>query len=412
LQFQRCDDIIIFRRWMMREITRREFIKGLGGLGLCALGGALLSCAKREPTPTKPPPLPPNAREARYYREIGEGLVQCQLCPNRCTLPEGVRSPCRVRENRGGKLYTLVYGNPCAVHNDPMEKKPFFHFLPASFAFSIATAGCNLHCLYCQNWTISQVPPEETKNYDLPPEEVVELALKHGAQSIAYTYSEPTIFYEYMLDVAKVARERGLKNVVISAGYINPKPLKELCKAVDAIKIDLKGFDEDFYENVCFARLEPVLEAIKTIYQAGIHLEIVNLVVPTLNDDKEQLRDLARWIVENVGPDVPTHFSRFYPMYKLKNLPMTPVESLERARNVAIEEGLRFVYIGNVPGHEGNHTFCPNCGKPIIVRMGFAVIENRIKEGKCEFCGEPIPGVWGEAKAPLEGGQFGQRKTE
>ena len=399
----------------MRKISRRDFIKGLCSLGLCALGGGtLLSCARsEEPTPTSAPNLPPNAREAMYYRRVGEGLVQCQLCPNRCTLSDGMRSPCRVRENRGGKLYTLVYGNPCAVHNDPMEKKPFFHFFPSSLAFSIATAGCNLHCLYCQNWTISQRPPEETENLDLPPEKVVEYALKAGSQSIAYTYSEPTIFYEYMLDVAKVARARGLKNVVVSAGYMNPEPLKELCRAVDAIKIDLKGFNEDFYERVCFARLEPVLETIKTIYEEGVHLEIVNLVVPSLNDNEEELRELARWIVKNVGPDVPTHFSRFFPMYKLKDLPMTPVESLEKARKVAMEEGLHYVYIGNVPGHPGTHTYCPNCGRVIIRRMGFAVVENHIVEGKCEYCGNLIPGVWGPVSAHPEGaGQFKERERE
>jgi len=299
-----------------------------------------------------------------------------------------------VRENRGGKLYTMAYGNPCAVHNDPIEKKPFSHFLPGSLSFSIATPGCNLHCLYCQNWTISQKRPEETDNLDLPPEDVVKYALKGESQSIAYTYSEPNIFYEYMLDTAKAARPKGLRNVVISNGYINPDPLRELCDAVDAIRVDLKGFTEEFYQKVCFGSLRPVLESIKIIQEEGIHLEIVNLVVPTLNDDKGILREMARWIVGNVGPDVPTHFSRFGPMYKLTNLPPTPVETLERARAIAMEEGISYVYIGNVPGHPANNTYCAHCGKLIIGRMGFYVTEYHLVEGKCEYCGNPVPGVW------------------
>ena len=386
----------------MREITRRRFIKWLAALGLGTLGGGALlsqlSCAgkgKSPPTPTSvPTPPSPHAREAMYYRQIGDGLVQCQLCPSHCPLSKGSRGLCRVRENRDGVLYTLVYGNPCAVHNDPIEKKPLFHFLPGTTALSIATAGCNLHCLYCQNWAISQVPPEETENIALPPEEVVRYALEAGSQTIAYTYSEPAIFYEYMLDTAKAARPKGLRNVVVSAGYIDPDPLRELCHAVDAIKIDLKGFNEEFYQEVCFGSLEPVLEAIKIVHEEGIYLEILNLMVPTLNDEEGELREMARWIVEKVGPDVPTHFSRFYPTYKLTNLPPTPVETLERARAIAIEEGINYAYIGNVPGHPGNNTYCSACGKVIIARMGFAVMENHIIDGKCEYCGTPIPGVW------------------
>lgn len=410
----------------MKRISRRDFVKGLAGLGFCALAGSAFFSRRSGPEPIGGakgwplPNLPPNAREAMYYTGVEENLncaschgatepsrvlychipshagssVKCQLCPKGCVISEGHRGDCRVRENRGGKLYTFVYGNPCAVHNDPIEKKPFYHFLPTSLAFSISTAGCNLHCLYCQNWQISQFPPEETDNVDLPPEKVVEYALRSGAHSIAYTYAEPTVFYEYMLATARAGRARGLKSVVVSAGYMNPAPLRELCRSVDAIKIDLKGFNREFYEEVCFATLDPVLEGIKTIHKEGIHLEIVNLVVPTLNDDEEELRELARWIVENVGPDVPTHFSRFYPMYKLKNLPPTPVESLERARNIAMEEGINYAYIGNVPGHPGNHTYCAHCGEIIIGRLGFAVREYHIVDGKCEYCGNPIPGVW------------------
>jgi pyruvate formate lyase activating enzyme len=280
------------------------------------------------------------------------------------------------------------------VHLDPIEKKPLYHFLPTAPAFSLATAGCNLRCLYCQNWNISQVAPEETQNYDLPPRELVAVAQTNNAPVIAYTYSEPVVFYEYMLETARLARDAGLMNVVISAGYVNPEPLIELCQVVDAIKIDLKGYDDEFYRSVCEAELEPVLRAIRTVFDSGIHLEIVNLVVPTLNDGLEQLRALSRWIARDLSPDIPLHFSRFHPQYKLDNLPATPVETLDQARQIALDEGVRFVYVGNVAGHPGRNTSCPYCGEVLIARQGFAVLEYRIAGGLCEFCGASIPGVW------------------
>jgi pyruvate formate lyase activating enzyme len=413
----------------MRQVSRRKFIKGLAGLGLCALGGGALvselSCAMREETPEvssaglASAASSPHVREAMYYTGVEEGLdctachgstepsrvlychtshasdhVKCQLCPRGCVISEGHRGECRVRENRGGKLYTMVYGNPCAVHVDPIEKKPFNHFLPTTQAFSLATAGCNFHCLYCQNWQISQVPPEETDNVDLPPEKVVEWALKTGSRSIAYTYSEPTIFYEYMLTTARLARPAGVRNVVITNGYINSAPLRELCRAVDAFRIDFKGFNEEFYETVCSGTLSPVLEAMKVIYEEGVHLELPVLVVPTLNDDEDEIRGMCRWISDNLGPDVPVHFNRFTPMYKLQNLPSTPVETLERACEIGTEEGINYIYIGNVPGHPANNTYCAHCGKLIIGRAGFYVTEYHLVEGKCAYCGNPIPGVW------------------
>jgi pyruvate formate lyase activating enzyme len=269
-----------------------------------------------------------------------------------------------------------------------------YHFLPTVPAFSLATAGCNLRCMYCQNWQISQVPPEETRNYTLPPQDVVRQSLLQQAPVIAYTYSEPIIFYEYMLDTARLAREAGLRNVVISAGFISPEPLRELCQAVDAIKIDLKGYDETFYRDVCEGELQVVLETIRTIYESGTHLEIVNLVVPTLNDSLDQLRALARWVARDLSPGVPLHFSRFHPQYKLTNLPPTPVETLDRARDIALEEGIRFAYVGNVPGHLGNNTYCPSCGELLIERQGFTVTAYNLKGGACAFCAETIPGVW------------------
>jgi pyruvate formate lyase activating enzyme len=309
-------------------------------------------------------------------------------------LADGERGICRVRENRGGRLFSLVYGNPCAVHIDPIEKKPFYHVLPTATTFSLATAGCNLRCLYCQNWPISQTGPEGTENADMKPEAVVRHAQEAQAPVIAYTYSEPIVFYEYMLDTARLAHDAGLRNVVISAGFINSEPLRGLCAVVDAVKIDLKGYDADFYREVCSGELAPVLEAIRTIHASGTHLEIVNLVVPTLNDDLAQLRDLARWLADEISPGVPLHFSRFHPQYRLKNLPPTPVETLDAARRTALEAGVRYVYVGNVPGHPGNQTTCHACSAPIIVRQGFVVSEYHLANGRCAFCGAPIPGIW------------------
>lgn len=403
----------------MARITRRQFLTGLACSGLCALGGRALISSLSNSRSAKATSLSPFAREALYYTTSTEKLrceschgtprqsctqychvphtgnyVKCQLCPKGCLIADGHRGDCGVRENRGGVLYTLVYGNPCAVHADPIEKKPFYHFLPGSMAFSIATAGCNLHCLYCQNWQISQRRPEEVESTALPPADVVAYAQQYNCPIIAYTYSEPTIFYEYMLDTARAARAQHLRSVVISAGYMKPAPLRELCHAVDAIKIDFKGFSEDFYERICDATLQPVLDTMKIIQQEGVHLEIVTLVVPTLNDAPEQIRGLCRWIMDELGPDVPTHFSRFYPQYKLTALPPTPVETLEQARSIAVEEGIHYAYVGNVPGHRWDNTYCHHCGKLIIRRLGFTVLENHIVDGNCEYCGQPIPGVW------------------
>ena len=417
----------------MGGLTRRELLKAAGaGLGL--LGSGLLLGRLRwsdwlggELAQTGAPETPaPELHEALFYETIGaeslncsdchgdlgenaqalychvphRGLyVKCRLCPHGCVISEGSRGHCGVRENRGGRLYSLVYGTPCAVHVDPIEKKPLFHFLPTALAFSLATAGCNLRCKYCQNWTISQARPEDVHTADLPPQELAREAVFNRAPVVAYTYSEPTIFYEYMLDSARAGRALGLRNVVISAGYINPEPLRILCEAVDAIKIDLKGFNEDFYRDVCGGELAPVLETIRTIAASGTHLELVNLVVPTLNDDMEELRALCRWVVENVGPDVPLHFSRFHPDYQLTNLPATPQATLEAAWEIAREEGVRYAYLGNMPGHPANNTFCHHCGGLLIARKGFWVTEYHVVKGQCEFCGTAIPGVWPDVVA-------------
>ncbi len=319
--------------------------------------------------------------------------VQCELCPNGCVLENGRHSRCRARMNKDGTLYSLVYGKPCAVHVDPIEKKPFNHFLPGTTAFSIATAGCVLSCKFCQNWQISQAKPEDTDTVDLPPDAVVRQAILYGCKSVTYTYTEPTVFYEYMYDTAFIAKKYGVKNTMHSCGYMNEKPLRKLSKYLDAADIDLKGFTEDFYSTVCNGSLKPVLNSLVVLKDEGVWLEITNLVISTLNDDMKTVREMCKWILKNLGPDVPVHFSRFVPNYKLTNLPPTPIETLTEARKTAMDAGLKFVYIGNIR-HEGESTFCPKCRKLLIERVGFFVKQNNMANGKCKFCNTSIPGVW------------------
>ena len=320
--------------------------------------------------------------------------VKCLLCPRECELSDGNRGDCRARMNIGGELKTLVYGKPCAVHVDPIEKKPLFHYLPGTGSFSIATAGCNLHCMYCQNWEISQREPENTRNISLSPQEVVGEAVAAKCRSIAYTYSEPVIFFEYAADTARLAHKKGLSNVWVTAAYINPEPLKEAITFVDAANIDLKGITDKYYKTMSRATLKPVLDAIVTMKREGVWVELTNLVVPTYNDTEEDFSRLCGWIVDNVGKDVPVHFSKFWPMYQLKNLPPTPEETLTRARNIAMSKGINYAYVGNIPGHEGNNTYCPACNKIIIGRQGYSILEYNIAGGKCKFCSHPIPGRW------------------
>ena len=333
-------------------------------------------------------------KEAVYYEKLDQNKIKCVLCPRMCVINPGKRGYCGVRKNIEGKLYTLVYGKPCAVHVDPIEKKPLFHFYPGSKAFSIATAGCNLACIFCQNWEISQAYPEEVVAYELSPAEVVDGAITSKCKSVSYTYTEPTIFYEYMLDTAKAARLRGVKNNMHSCGYINEKPLRELCQYLDAANVDLKGFTDEFYWRIGKGYLQPVLDSIRILKEEGVWIEITNLIIPTLNDDPQKIREMCQWIKGTVGPDVPIHFSRFYPSHKMRNLPATPVETLEDAKEIAEGVGLRFVYIGNVPGHPGENTYCPRCKKVLIKRVGYHILQNNIVDGKCKFCGEKIPGVW------------------
>jgi pyruvate formate lyase activating enzyme len=320
--------------------------------------------------------------------------VGCLLCAQRCTIRNGESGRCRARRNVDGELRSLVYGRPVAIHVDPIEKKPFFHFLPGSNAYSLGTVGCPLSCKFCQNWQISQARPGDFDADYVSPSAVVDAAVRRGSPVVAFTYNEPTVFAEYALDIASAARPRGLRTVMVSCGFMNERPLADLCGALDAVKIDLKGFSEGFYRTVSGAALAPVLRSIVQVRKAGLHLEIVNLVVPTLNDADASLNRLVNWVMTDLGADVPLHFTRFYPDYQLRNLPPTPVATLERARDMAMARGLRYVYVGNVPGHPGNHTFCPRCHARVITRQDFFVLESSLKNGRCGACSFPIAGVW------------------
>jgi len=333
-------------------------------------------------------------REAMFYKVLAGDEVQCQMCFRKCIIPEGRRGACRNRENRKGKLYSVVYGRPSAVHIDPVEKEPQYHFLPGSEILCIGTAGCNFRCRHCHNWHLSQRSIEEMAYvYDLMPEKAVEQALKNKIPTMSFTYNEPTSFYEYVYDIAKLAKEKGLRIIWHSNGALNPAPLKELLKYTDGVTIDLKGFSQRAYDNSS-AELEPVLRTLKIIKKEGKWLEIVNLVIPTINDDLEEIRKMCIWIRENLGVDVPLHFSRFFPAYRLTQLPPTPISTLEKAYEIARKVGLNYVSIGNVPGHKYNSTFCPKCGKKLIHRTHFMVLSNDIEDGKCRFCGQEIPGIW------------------
>ena len=322
--------------------------------------------------------------------------VSCELCPRRCLIPEGGSGDCRVRVNLGGKLRATTYGRPSSIHVDPMEKKPLYHFHPGTPVFSIATAGCNLHCLNCQNWQLSQRGGDEMEVlYQLEPPEVVSTALTQGCKSIAYTYSDPIVFYEYVRDSSRLAHEAGLYNVFITAAYINRSPLRELCPVLDATNADLKAFDDHFYREVNGGTLQPVLDALVTFREEGVWLEVTNLLIPTMNDDLPMIRRMAKWIRDELGSGTPLHFSRFRPMYRMQNLPPTPGETLDRARREALDVGLEYVYIGNLPGHPGNSTYCPRDGTLLIKREGLWISENHLTDdGRCPQCGVPVPGVW------------------
>ena len=371
------------------DLSKRNFLKRSLALSagiVCLPGRSLFAVAPSQESGIY-------KRIALFQEETARGIM-CRICPNECVLKEGELSKCNNRKVHDSKLYTLAYGNPCSVNVDPVEKKPLYHFLPGSKAFSIATAGCNLVCLNCQNWTISQTSPDKTRNIELMPQNVVEECLKNSCTSIAYTYSEPVTFYEYVFETATLARKSGIKNIFKSNGYINPEPLKKICSVIDAANIDLKAFSESTYLKLTGGKLQPVLDSLKVFRDMGVWLEITNLIIPDWTDNPDDIRAMCKWLSINGFKDTPLHLSRFYPLHKLEQLPPTPVEMLNAAYKIASEEGLRYVYTGNAPGSEISNTICPSCNSTLVIRQGFRIASNVINGGKCNKCGAKIEGVW------------------
>ena len=419
-----------------RKVSRRRVLKyGASGLACLSLGGAVVYYARGLGERVAAAAVFKNGapkgklwelwkkrgwvKEARHYLKLGAN-AQCQLCPNECLLEPEDRGRCRNKVYKDGTLYTMAYGNPCSFLTDPIEKKPLFHFIPGTRIYSIACSGCGFRCLNCQNWEISQRKPEETKDprgesvrrnpeylhsvtradidrLSMFPDDVIALAEYFDCPSIAYTYSEPTSWYEYMFDTARAAREKGIKNVWVTCGYIQQKPLVELCRYLDAANVDLKSFSKEIYGKLNSGKLEPILSTLKTLKREGVWFEVTNLIVPTYTDQPEMIRRMCDWMVENLGPDYPLHFSRFSPHHKLTHLPSTPVDVLTEARSIARAAGLRYVYIGNCREEEvadAQTTFCPGCKKPVIERNIYSVREVNFDHGKCASCGTAIRGVW------------------
>lgn len=386
------------RRQFLKTLTAAGSLVGLSSLinspsGICqkALSTQIPDQKNKAEKKTSPFVLP-----ARHWEKLDNKLVQCKLCPRGCPVPINQRGFCRVRENQDGEYKTLVYGRPVSMAVDPIEKKPLFHFFPGTLAFSIATAGCNFECKFCQNWEISQASPEQISSDYFSPNELANAASKSNSKTIAYTYSEPTVFYEYMYDCAVEGNNKNIHSVMISNGYMQEKPLRDLAKVLSAIKIDFKAFTEKFYKETCSGELKPVMQTLEILKEEKIWFEIVILIIPTLNDSINENREMCKWIVKNLGADIPIHYSRFHPTYKIKNLPRTPIDTLDNIRNVALEEGCKFVYLGNVAGHEGENTFCPSCKEKLISRVGFYIKENKIQNGECPKCKTKIAGIWSE----------------
>ncbi len=332
-------------------------------------------------------------KEALFYEKLKGKKVRCYLCHQHCLIEEGKKGICGVRLNQGGVLYSLVYGKLISENLDPIEKKPLFHLLPGTYSYSIATVGCNFQCEHCQNWQISQYRRDEIPGSLRKPEEVVRRAIEWGAQSISYTYTEPTIFFEFALDTAKLASEKGIKNVFVTNGYMEKEVLEEISPFLDACNVDLKSFREDFYRKVCKARLTSVLENIKLMKKLGIWVEVTTLIIPGLNDSEEELKNIARFIKE-VDESIPWHVTAFYPAYKMTHLPPTSLEVLIEARRLGLKEGLKYVYTGNVRWREGEDTYCPHCGRVVIARSGFSLREVNLKGNRCLFCGGEIDGIF------------------
>ena len=327
--------------------------------------------------------------EAKFWKKEGDKTA-CYLCPHHCRLNEGKYGICGVRQNQGGKLYSLIYGRASGVHIDPIEKKPLFHFLPGEPILSLGSVGCNLRCQHCQNFSISQAKVQETHLEGMRPEDVSRIAMENGCRAIAYTYNEPTIWHEFTYDASKIAKEKGLRTVYVTNGFIEEEPLREIAPYLDAMNIDVKGFREDFYKNVCKARLEPVLKATILAHQLGIHIELTYLIIPGKNDSETEMRDFTQWVSKELAKSVPVHFTRFHPDYMMNDVPATPVKTLSLARGIAKEEGLKFVYTGNYLSEDGEDTRCPKCGALIIHRIGFNIKRVNFRGSSCPKCGEDL----------------------
>lgn len=374
----------------MKNLSRRDFIRGCVAFGVCA-GCGLAAKAQMPSRSAMKTNFP--LKEAAFWEPLAGGRTRCKTCPNECESVEGGITRCNTRINRGGKLYSLTYGRPCVIYTDALEKNPLYHVTPGKSAIATATAGCNLICTYCQNWDISQVGPSKTRNMNLSPEELVRQTTDRGLKWLTFSYTEPVAYLEYALEAARIASSQGIKVAVVTAGYINPKPLERLMASTDAFSVTLKGYTEDFYRDVCGARLDKVWQSIQAITGAKKWMEIVTLIVPGLTDNQDGLRLLAGKLVR-LNRNIPLHYLRFFPAYKLKYLPATPVKTLENARENALKEGLKYVYLSNLPGHAAANTYCPGCSKILIERIGFKIIKNNIHENRCSFCRQIIPGLW------------------
>ncbi len=334
-------------------------------------------------------------KEALWWKTQDNGKILCTLCPRYCTISEGQKGFCFIRENIDGKLYSTGYGRPIGFAVDPIEKKPLSHFYPGTDILSFGTAGCNLGCKFCQNWTTSKSKYNDSNSVEASPEDVIKIAKKYNTPSIAFTYNDPTIFGEYVIDVSKIAREENINSVMVTAGYIDKEARKDVYKYIDAANVDLKAFTEQFYHKITFSHLEPILDTLFWLkHETSIWLEITTLLIPDENDSPEEIQKMCDWILENLGDEVPIHFTAFHPDFKMVNKSRTPAATLNMARDIALKSGIKYVYVGNVHHLEGQTTYCPNCNEPLIIRDWHSVIDNKLKEGKCWKCNEKIAGVF------------------
>ncbi|MFP4499181.1 MAG: AmmeMemoRadiSam system radical SAM enzyme [Vulcanimicrobiota bacterium] len=368
-------------------MDRRDFLKHSVFIASASIVGSRLI------NPEKILAFESNYQPAKYFKYLEDGTVQCTLCPLMEKLAPGKTGLCRVRVSYNKKIYTTNYGLASALHKDPVEKNPVYHFKPGWNTLALATAGCNLACPACQNWEMSQTSVSRLKNFEMSPQKVVGYARQHKLKGVAYTFTEPVIFFEYCLDIAREARRYGLTNHVVTGGYVSEEPLKEMCRYIDTFSVSIKGSNDSMYGNRPNA-FEAIKRSLYTIKKAGCWLEVANLVIPGYGDDTGYISGLSRWIKSNLGADTPVHFSRFFPSFKLRNVPQTPVNTLENARNIALGEGVKFVYVGNVPGHQFNNTFCPECKKTLVQRVGFKIVKNLVQKGRCSYCNAKIAGIW------------------